>query len=47
MVTFNKPPQFILALIVAFLPLMSIANPAVDSVATHTTVDAHEAKPLT
>jgi F-type H+-transporting ATPase subunit a len=41
MVISNRPLRFIIATLVACLPLMSFANPQVDSVQVHTEV-AHE-----
>jgi F-type H+-transporting ATPase subunit a len=41
MVISNRPLRFIIATLVACLPLMSFANPEVDSVKVHTEV-AHE-----
>jgi F-type H+-transporting ATPase subunit a len=41
MVISNRPPRFIIATLVACLPLMTFANPEVDSVKVHTEV-AHE-----
>jgi F-type H+-transporting ATPase subunit a len=39
-----RPLRFIIATLVACLPLMSFANPQVDSVQVHTEVAQHSAK---
>ena len=42
MVISNKPLRFLVAILVAFLPLLSTANPVVDSTKVEVVAEGHE-----